>query len=136
MAYNYYQPYGNNYYPQYNSAMATSQPQQTIQTTTDDRIWVSSDASAEAYPIMPNGFLRLWDSNQPVFYEKRADASGKPYPMVTYEYKVKENLPNSTPTQANDKYEERITKIEEKIARLEESTKKKNNVAKKEEIEE
>lgn len=131
MAYNYYQPYGNNYYPQYNSAMATPQPQQT---TTDDRIWVSSDASAEAYPIMPNGFLRLWDSNQPVFYEKRADANGKPYPMVTYEYKVKENSP--TPIPANDVYEERISKIEEKIARLEESTKKKSNVAKKEEIEE
>ena len=33
-----------------------------------------------------NGFVRLWDSSKPVFYEKRADATGRPLPMDAYEY--------------------------------------------------
>lgn len=52
----------------------------------DERIWVQNETSAEAYLVAPNGFVRLWDSNKPIFYEKRADATGRPYPMEAYEY--------------------------------------------------
>lgn len=57
------------------------------QTSTDDRIWVQSAQAAENYLVAPNAFVRLWDVNRPVFYERRTDASGRPYPMETYEYK-------------------------------------------------
>lgn len=119
MAYNYYQPY-NSYYQQmpYNATVTASQPQQT---STDDRIWVASQNGAEAYPMGVNDHKILWDGSKPVFYEKRTDASGRPFPMVTYEYKVKtEAEPVRT---ASADYEERISKLEEKIAKLEEAKK-------------
>jgi len=63
-------------------------PQQNYnQITQDERIWVQNEASAEAYLLAPNGFARLWDSSQNKFYEKRADATGRPLQMEVYEYK-------------------------------------------------
>lgn len=56
------------------------------QPTQDERIWVQNETSADAYLVAPNGFVRLWDSNKPIFYEKRADATGRPYPIEAYEY--------------------------------------------------
>lgn len=67
--------YGFNPYQQTNY----SQPQ-------DERIWVQNEVSADAYLVAPNGFVRLWDANKPRFYEKRADATGRPYPLECYEY--------------------------------------------------
>lgn len=54
--------------------------------TQDERIWVSNEQAAESYLLAPSGFVRLWDSSKPVFYEKRADATGRPLPMDVYEY--------------------------------------------------
>ena len=63
-------------------------PSASAQNQQDDaRIWVASQTAAESYLLAPNGFVRLWDSSAPRFYEKRADASGRPYPMEIYEYK-------------------------------------------------
>lgn len=62
------------------------QYQQYQQPTQDERIWVQNETSAEAYLVAPNGFVRLWDSSKPVFYEKRADANGRPLPLEAYEY--------------------------------------------------
>lgn len=76
------------YYPNYLSNY--QQPQQIAQPSQDERIWVQNETSAEAYLVAPNSFVRLWDANQPVFYEKRADASGRPYLMDVYEYKRRE----------------------------------------------
>lgn len=67
--------YYNNFYNQ------SYQPQ-----AQDERIWVQNQTSAEAYLVAPNGFVRLWDANAPRFYEKKADASGRPYPLEAYEY--------------------------------------------------
>lgn len=53
----------------------------------DDRIWVQGEGAATSYLVAANGFVRLWDSTAPVFYEKQADAQGKPLPMVIYDYK-------------------------------------------------
>lgn len=58
------------------------------QQPTDERIWVQGQNAAEAYLVAANGFVRLWDSSKPVFYEKRADASGRPS-MEMFEYKRK-----------------------------------------------
>lgn len=77
---NYYGNYGNYNYQPY-------QPFQRVEQT-DDRIWVQGEGAAQAYLVAANGFVRLWDSQEPVFYEKRADATGKPY-MEVYEYKPK-----------------------------------------------
>ena len=93
---NYYQPYTQ---PMQNYTQPNYQPQtQAVQPTQDDRIWVANEAAANAYMIAANSFVRLWDSSQPVFYEKRADGSGKPYPMIIYEYS-----PRTTPSQPAEK---------------------------------
>lgn len=60
--------------------------QSTAQIPQDERIWVQNEISAEAYLVAPNGFVRLWDSSKPIFYEKRADATGRPYPIEAFEY--------------------------------------------------
>lgn len=67
-----------NYYPNYYQNYSTP--------TNDERIWVQNEVSADAYLVAPNGFVRLWDANKQRFYEKRADASGRPYPLEAYEY--------------------------------------------------
>lgn len=66
------------------------QPQQnTMQgTQQDERIWVQGEAGANAYLVAPNSFVRLWDSQASVFYEKKADASGRPTTDV-YEYTLR-----------------------------------------------
>lgn len=74
--YGYSNPYQQNYLNNYAQQMPTQ----------DERIWVQNETSADAYLVAPNGFVRLWDSNKPIFYEKRADASGRPYPIEAYEY--------------------------------------------------
>lgn len=96
MAFN---PYINPYYGQqmYSNPMQNSQPQQQMvgtpmsSPTQDERIWVQSEAAAEAYLVAPNSFVRLWDSSKPLFYERRADMTGRPFPMEVYEYKKRVN---------------------------------------------
>lgn len=66
-------------YPSYNQPI--NQP-----VSQDERLWVQSEQAAEAYLVAPGGFVRLWDSTKPVFYEKRTDASGRPLPMDVFEY--------------------------------------------------
>lgn len=55
----------------------------------DERIWVQNETAADSYLIAPNGFVRLWDASSNRFYEKRADATGRPLPMEVYEYTKK-----------------------------------------------
>lgn len=79
--YNFYQPYQQ---PQYQMQPQYQAPQQTQ--PQDERIWVQNATAAEAYLVAPNSFVRLWDSSKPVFYEKKADMTGRPYPIEAYEY--------------------------------------------------
>lgn len=85
--------------------MPQTQPQQAgnpMPASVDDRIWVQGENAATAYLVAANGFVRLWDSTAPVFYEKRADAQGKPFPIVAYDYKRRgEDLsaPQATPVE-------------------------------------
>ena len=74
-----YNPYLQNYQPNFQNTQQNTPTQ-------DERIWVQNETSAEAYLLAPNGFARLWDSSCNRFYEKRADATGRPLPMDVYEY--------------------------------------------------
>ena len=67
--------YGNYGYPRYSQQPAA-----------DERIWVQGQVGADAYLVAPNSFVRLWDSTKPVFYEKRADHTGRPT-VDAYEYR-------------------------------------------------
>ena len=101
----------------------------------DDRIWVANYTQAEAYFVVPNGFVRLWDSNQPVYYEKRCDSTGRPLPMEIFDYHRRETSSQQEapgaqavqPVQAvpetNNNYEKRIKELEERVKDLENSAK-------------
>ncbi|MCQ2507286.1 MAG: hypothetical protein MJ097_00695 [Dorea sp.] len=85
----------------------------------DDKIFVQGELSAQAYLVAPNSFVRLWDSTQNVFYEKRADQTGRPY-MEVYEYKKRDNLtaqPVSNNSHAID-YEDKINALSKEISTL------------------
>lgn len=107
---NYYNPFNMQY------QMPTYQPQQ-VQNNTDERIWVQNETSAEAYLLAPNAFVRLWDSNRPVFYEKRSDSSGRPFPMDIFEYK--RLTPHADAIPSVD-YQKEIDALKSRIKALEE----------------
>lgn len=89
--------------------------------TSDDRIFVQGELAAQAYLVAPNSFVRLWDSTSNTFYEKRADASGRPY-MEAYEYKLKtqEKVTQTVPDQTDKiDYMEKINALEKRIMVLE-----------------
>lgn len=104
-----YNPY------QYQVTMPQMQQMPQIQTPAnpDERIWVQNETAAESYLVAPGGFVRLWDSAKQVFYEKRADNSGRPYPMDVYEYTRREEK-----TETVD-YADMISKLEARIEALE-----------------
>lgn len=109
----YFQP--NYFQPQ----MPIGQPQmpaQPQQPPLDDRIWVASESAAEAFIVTANGFVRLWDSNKPVFYEKRTDAQGRPMPIVAYEYKIRDA--GATPEAVSAGFEQRLSAVEERLNQL------------------
>lgn len=126
MAYQY--PYGNpygtqNFYP-YQQNPGFSQPASLVQTqqaAQDDRIWVASESAAEAFQMVPNGFVRLWDSNKQIFYEKRADMNGRPMPLVAYEYKIRDASAGSESVTAG--FEQRLSAVEEKLKHMMEGQK-------------
>lgn len=115
---NNFQNYGN--IPQQNNNINPISSQ-------DDRIWVSNQQAGEAYLISPNGFARLWDSNAPRFYEKRADSTGRPLPMEIYEYKRVtpqiNALADDTQKLSYDEINAKIEAINERIEALEKAKK-------------
>lgn len=80
MAYPYYQPYQNPYYPPMPEATQMRQPvmQQAQPMQQGGVQWVSGELEARNYLIAPNSAVALWDSTGPRVYLKKADASGKP----------------------------------------------------------
>lgn len=75
----YQQPMG------YRQQMAPQMPPQ-VPAVQEDTLYVPNEQAAEAYLMAPNSYVRLWDANQPVFYVKKTDAQGRPYPMEKYTY--------------------------------------------------
>ncbi len=112
----YYQPFQQQ--PPMPDFLRSQYQQSPQQQSTDERIWVSSPAAADAYLMAPNSFVRLWDSSRPVFYEKRSDASGRPY-MEVYEYSRKD-MQAQEKAPATD-YTDRFKSIEERLSALERS---------------
>lgn len=113
-----YQPYYQPFQQQMPDFLRSQYQQSPQQQSTDERIWVSSPAAADAYLMAPNSFVRLWDSSRPVFYEKRSDASGRPY-MEVYEYSRKD-MQAQEKAPATD-YTDRFKSIEERLSALERS---------------
>lgn len=107
--------YPQNYFPQMQQ-MPMGQSAAPPQLTQDDRIWVASESAAEAFLVAANGFVRLWDSNKPVFYEKRADMNGRPMPLVAYEYKIRDSGPTTEAVTAG--FEQRLSAVEEKLKQM------------------
>lgn len=111
----YFQP--NYFSPQMQPMQQAQMPMQGQQAPQDDRIWVASESAAEAFQMVPNGFVRLWDSNKPIFYEKRADMNGRPMPLVAYEYKIRDAA--AAPEAVNPDFEKRLSALEDKIKAME-----------------
>ncbi len=115
-----YPYYGfQNYTPQ--DTFRLTYPQQGV--TQDERVWVPNREAADAYLMAPNSFVRLWNSSIPEFYEKRSDASGRPY-TEAFEYKRKEsNVLQKTSEEEETKREnalaEKIDGIEKRLSALE-----------------
>lgn len=110
----YFQP--NYFSPQMQPMQQPQMPMQGQQAPQDDRIWVASESAAEAFQMVPNGFVRLWDSNKPIFYEKRADMNGRPMPLVAYEYKIRDA---AAPETVNPDFEKRLSALEDKMKAME-----------------
>lgn len=95
----------------------------------DERIWVPNQQAAESYLVAPGGFVRLWDSNSQMFYERRADASGRPYPMDVYKYeKVLPQMQEPVEDTNNLIIEQLNVKINELTARIEQLENSKKGV--------
>lgn len=90
-----------------------SQPQQ------EEKIYVQGMDAAKAYLVTANSSVRLWDSTQPIFYEKWADASGRPS-LTAYRYEAVDltERPLNGNTNISD-YENRLNGIEARLKRLE-----------------
>lgn len=107
----------NNFYGYQNAypyGQMYQQPQQPQQQSVDDRLWVPNEAAANAYMVTAGGFVRLWDSNAPVFYEKQADAAGRALPMVVYEYKPRSAAPaqpDMTVYITREEFEKRLKEV-------------------------
>lgn len=125
--YPYSNPYAQGYFPQspvFNPSGTIQQPaaqMQNPQAGQDDRIWVASESAAEAFLVAANGFVRLWDSNKPLFYEKRADMNGRPMPLVAYEYKIRDAATPQESVSAG--FEQRLAAVEEKLRKMMEGEK-------------
>lgn len=72
-----------NYWTNPSNPYATAMPQnQYQQRPLID--WVVGKASADAYPMAPNGKVMLMDSQEPVLYVKTTDPMGRPS-LITYD---------------------------------------------------
>ena len=121
-AYNYYgQPFGNQFgaFPQSFQPQAMQQPQvaqsqpsvQQIPFQQISNVWIYNESEIVNYPVAPNNAVRFWVANKPVFYEKSADATGKPSIRVFDYTERKETASDSVSTQG-DKLPSYATKEE------------------------
>lgn len=94
----------------------TSQP-----ANNEERIWVNGEAQARDYLMAPNSFVRLWDSTGARFYEKRTDASGRPY-LEVFEYSRKGGNSPAGMNSGGVDYEARLKGIEARLKALEGGT--------------
>ena len=92
----------NGYYPpmmpqNFRQAMPQMPQMPQMAPVQEETLYVPNEQAAEAYLMAPNSFVRLWDANQQVFYEKRTDPQGRPFPMEKYTYTKATEAPQSEP---------------------------------------
>lgn len=81
----YQNPWQQGYYPMYQQPQY-QQVQQPVQQTQPmqpsvpqiSNVWIYDPSEIPNYPVAPNNAVRFWIANKKVFYEKSADATGKP----------------------------------------------------------
>lgn len=105
-------------YPYYNNQFFGNQQ---IQPQQDERIWVQGIEGANAYLVAPNSFVRLWDSQSNVFYEKHTDAIGRPYTEIFEYTKKSDQKPQVAVTSS---YDSQIEELEKRISALEKGVNK------------
>lgn len=85
---------------QYQAPVMQTMQQPMVQTNAPANnasiIWVSGEKEAQDYLVAPNSAVALWDSNAPVVYLKKADASGKPDTEI---YDLVKRTPSIVPAQ-------------------------------------
>lgn len=114
-----YPQYANQYFQdprQQYQQMQMQNPQPAQSQQPDERIWVQGRDAALAYLVAPNGFARLWDSSAPVFYEKHADATGRPLMEV---YRYEKQTDEAPEKKIAEEYGERFKALEMRILALE-----------------
>lgn len=99
----YNNPYQQSYYQQIQQPMAQQQmPNQPTQAQVSN-VWIYSEAEVAGYPVAPNNAVRLWSANEPVFYLKWADATGKPSVKI-YDIVERDNNTLSNQSKQVDEY--------------------------------
>ena len=74
-----YQQMQQGYFQPQQNLPGTQMPQANQMTPPQvSNVWVYNRMEVDSYPVAPNAAVRLWDINEPVFYLKQADASGRP----------------------------------------------------------
>lgn len=96
--------------------------------TQDERIWVQNETAADAYLVAPGGFVRLWSATEPIFYEKRSDATGRPLPMDVFEYSKRTNTPAPEQIKEDSDIRKEIAALQARIEALEKIKEVKKNV--------
>ena len=62
----------------------------TTQVPLNTFVWVQGEQAAKSYPVAPGNQVLLFDSDESVFYIKKADQSGRPLPLEIYDFKKRE----------------------------------------------
>ena len=81
----------------FNQPVRTAQPSQTQNTF----VWAQGEQAAKSYTVAPGNRVLIFDSENPVFYIKTADQTGRPLPLEIYDFKKREAtevLPATTVT--------------------------------------
>lgn len=109
----YNQPFLPQFQPQQYQQPIQPQYQQPIQQPIEqsEKIYVQGEEGAKAYLVARNEFVRLWDDKEPIFYEKRADASGRPS-MEMFRYEKIESASEIEKNEAIRSLEDRVKALE------------------------
>ena len=92
----YYNGFPATYQQLYQPYPVQQQQQSNIQ---GGRIWVQGIEGAKSYLVAPNSSVDLWDSENPVLYQKSADAAGMPSIKVL-DYTVRDTAKNTANQQS------------------------------------
>lgn len=116
----YQNPWQQGYYPMYQPMQQPIQ-QQPIQPPVQQtqpmqqsvpqisNVWIYDPSDIPNYPVAPNNAVRFWIANKQVFYEKSADATGKPT-LKVYDYTERTETPSESVPATDNKLANYATK--------------------------